>query len=120
MDKRKLNDFLIEIGVEKESLEFNKDKINKFVDEINTKININSFFIAKKLIEEKKAEEMFLKSSQKGYLGGTYNLGSLYEKQKKYKKAKKYFKMIIDLGNENDPITKEAQEVYRKLVQAGY
>lgn len=70
--------------------------------------------------KEKKAEEMFLKSSQKGYLGGTYNLGSLYEKQKKYKKAKKYFKMIIDLGNENDPITKEAQEVYRKLVQAGY
>ena len=47
-------------------------------------------------------------------------MGSLYEKQKKYKKAKKYFKMIIDLGNENDPITKEAQEVYRKLVQAGY
>jgi len=28
--------------------------------------------------------------------------------------------MIIDLGNENDPMTKEAQEVYRKLVQAGY
>jgi len=54
MDKRKLNDFLTEIGVEKESLEFNKDKINKFVDEINTKININYFFIAKKLVEENK------------------------------------------------------------------
>ena len=40
--------------------------------------------------------------------------------EKKYKKAKKYFKMIIDLGNENDPITKESQEVYRKLLQAGY
>ena len=52
MDKRKLNDFLTEIGIEKESLELNKDKINKFVDEINTKININSFFIAKKLVEE--------------------------------------------------------------------
>lgn len=52
MDKRKLNDFLTEIGVEKESLELNKDKINKFVDEVNTKININSFFIAKKLVEE--------------------------------------------------------------------
>ena len=32
MDKRKLNDFLTEIGVEKESLEYNKDKINQFVD----------------------------------------------------------------------------------------
>ena len=52
MDKRKLNDFLTEIGVEKESLEFNKDKINKFVDEVNTKININSYYIAKMLVEE--------------------------------------------------------------------
>ncbi|BEO91506.1 hypothetical protein FNSP4_13140 [Fusobacterium nucleatum] len=52
MDKRKLNDFLTEIGVEKESLEFNKDKINKFVDEINTKVNINSYYIAKMLVEE--------------------------------------------------------------------
>ena len=52
MDKRKLNNFLTEIGVEKESLEFNKDKINKFVDEVNTKININSYYIAKMLVEE--------------------------------------------------------------------
>ena len=52
MDKRKLNNFLTEIGVEKESLELNKDKINKFVDEVNTKININSYYIAKMLVEE--------------------------------------------------------------------
>ena len=52
MDKRKLNNFLTEIGVEKEILEFNKDKINKFVDEVNTKININSYYIAKMLVEE--------------------------------------------------------------------
>ena len=52
MDKRKLNDFLKEIGIDGQVLENQKDKINKFVDEINTKININSFFIAKKLVEE--------------------------------------------------------------------
>ena len=58
MDKRKLNEFLTEIGLEKEKLEIHKDKINKFVDEINTKININSFFIAKKLVEENKLIKM--------------------------------------------------------------
>ena len=46
MDKRKLNDFLKEIGIDGQVLENQKDKINKFVDEINTKININSFFIS--------------------------------------------------------------------------
>ena len=54
MDKRKLNDFLKDIGVDDKTIEVQKDKINNFVDEINTKININSFFIAKKLIEENK------------------------------------------------------------------
>ena len=52
MDKRKLNEFLTEIGLEKEKLEIHKDKINKFVEDVNTKINVNSFFIAKKLVEE--------------------------------------------------------------------
>ena len=31
MDKKKLNDFLKEIGLEKEDLESNKDKIDNFV-----------------------------------------------------------------------------------------
>lgn len=52
MDKKKLNDFLNEIGLEKEDLENNKDKIEKFVNEVNTKINVNSFYIAKMLVEE--------------------------------------------------------------------
>ena len=54
MEKRKLNDFLSEMGIEKEILEFNKDKIEKFVNEVNTKINVNSYYIAKMLVEENK------------------------------------------------------------------
>lgn len=52
MDKKKLNDFLKEIGLEKEDLEFNKNKIDNFVNEVNTKVNINSYYIAKMLVEE--------------------------------------------------------------------
>ena len=52
MDKKKLNDFLKEIGLEKEDLEFNKDKIDNFVNEVNTKVNVNSYYIAKMLVEE--------------------------------------------------------------------
>ena len=52
MDKKKLNDFLKEIGLEKENLEFNKNKIDNFVNEVNTKVNINSYYIAKMLVEE--------------------------------------------------------------------
>ena len=52
MDKKKLNDFLKEIGLEKEDLESNKDKIDNFVNEVNTKVNVNSYYIAKMLVEE--------------------------------------------------------------------
>lgn len=52
MDKKKLNDFLKEIGLEKEDLECNKDKIDNFVNEVNTKVNVNSYYIAKMLVEE--------------------------------------------------------------------
>ncbi len=52
MEKKKLNDFLKEIGLEKEELEFNKNKIDNFVNEVNTKVNINSYYIAKMLVEE--------------------------------------------------------------------
>ena len=52
MDKKKLNEFLKEIGLEKEDLESNKDKIDNFVNEVNTKVNINSYYIAKMLVEE--------------------------------------------------------------------
>ena len=54
MDKKKLNDFLKEIGLEKEDLESNKDKIDNFVNEVNTKVNVNSYYIAKMLVEENK------------------------------------------------------------------
>ena len=54
MDKKKLNEFLKEIGLEKEDLEFNKDKIDNFVNEVNTKDNVNSYYIAKMLVEENK------------------------------------------------------------------
>ena len=52
MDKKKLNDFLKEIGLEKEEIESNKDKIDNFVNEVNTKVNVNSYYIAKMLVEE--------------------------------------------------------------------
>ena len=52
MDKKKLNEFLKEIGLEKEDLESNKDKIDNFVKEVNTKVNVNSYYIAKMLVEE--------------------------------------------------------------------
>ena len=61
-----------------------------------------------------KAKEMFLKAIQKGHVKAMYNLGILYYYQNDRINAKKYVKQASDLGYE------EAQEVYKKMLQAGY
>ena len=62
-----------------------------------------------------KAKEMFLKAIQKGgHVKAMYNLGILYYNQNDRINAKKYVKQASDLGYE------EAQEVYKKMLQAGY
>ena len=61
-----------------------------------------------------KAEQMFLEASQKGEIEAMYNLGILYYNQNDRINAKKYVKQASDLGYE------EAQEVYKKMLQAGY
>ena len=55
-----------------------------------------------------------LKAIQKGHVKAMYNLGILYYNQNDRINAKKYVKQASDLDYE------EAQEVYKKMLQAGY
>jgi len=80
--------------------------------EIEAMYNLGTLYYEQNKFD--KAKEMFLKAIQKGHVKAMYNLGILYYNQNDRINAKKYVKQASDLDYE------EAQEVYKKMLQAGY